>query len=161
MYPTGNYGIEFYVGDPDQIGSVRTEDEWNELRSGRLTESHVLFPEYVTGVDLLLLSKAVAEVTNRPEVELVAADSCIAGDQELWAAEILPSDWVQYLASVDDVRVGAVVNSWVRLHLEEYDSHDSEDLYRSTECLECFRRLFSATRICRDTNSELIWIWTH
>jgi hypothetical protein len=61
---------------------------------------------------------------------------------------------------VPDNRATEVVESWIRHHVEEYESSDSEPLFRSPECLSCFRSLFGAAREASHGDAKLVWIWT-
>ncbi len=157
--PPGN--SEFYAGDINEIGRACRAGKWSELREGKFSVAHVIFPDCVYILDILLLSEVVADVTGSPAVIWDKPGKIIAGDQELWAAEIAPKNWVNSIACINENQVPALQKRWMEIHVREYEPEPEliVDEWMNTEMLQACYSFVNVARITIDRSIELVEIW--
>jgi hypothetical protein len=157
MVMIDEYGCEFYAGEAALIVRACAEGRWGELRSGVAADAFVRFPRCVHGLDLLLLSAAIANSTRRPEVVLSESVGTVAGDEGTWGADVLPGGWVESVAAVQPGQVGAVWQYWVALHEREYGEDEEWD---SPAVAVSLSGLVSLCQQALAGSREVIWVWT-
>jgi hypothetical protein len=115
------YGAEFYLGDPTAIGAACAAWRWHELRTGSLAQGFVGFPDCLHPLDVLHLSRAIADASGRPEVPIDERLREVAGEEGLWSAEVMPEPWLCSVAEVPDRLVGPICERWAQIIAAEYD----------------------------------------
>ncbi len=156
-YPLDNFGCEFYLGNAQVIGQACNQGKWKELHSGQFATIFVGFPQCVQSLDvLLLLSKAISEVTQQPEIVIDQLLKSVAGDEGTWGAEILPLNWIRSVADIPIEIVIPVWQCWKTLREQEYgfdEDWDSSNIVKS---------LFDLQLLCQlaiSKNEDVVEVW--
>jgi hypothetical protein len=156
--PLDEFGCEFYSGEARLIGQACAQGKWADLHSGVIASLFVGFPPCVHSLDLLLLlPKAVSEVTGRPEVVLADILVKVAGDEGTWGAEILPPEWVH---SVAEIPIERIVEVWQNLIIIREREYDYDENWQSPAVV---RSLFDLNALCRLSlakKEDAVHVWT-
>lgn len=160
VQPPGN--CEFYAGDAARIGAACRAGKWMELREGLHSVKHVVFPDFIHCLDVHLLDQVVAEVTGRPEVTWAEPGRLLAGDQELWAAEVAPQEWVAAAARVEAQKTTDFRRKWMA-HGAEYepDPQAIEAEWMSPELLSACDAFLDMIRTAHAESLDVVEIWVH
>ena len=155
--PLDKFGCEFYAGHARLIGQACAEGKWNELHSGQMAAMFVGFPPCVHSSDLLLLlPKAIHEVTQQPEVVLNDVLDSIAGDEGTWGAEALPTAWVRVIA---EISVERIIEVWQRLLVIIEQEHGYDEDWQSPAVVQSLFDLNSLCRLARTNEEDVVHVW--
>lgn len=110
------YGFELYAGDWIAIREACRAELIDELRSGRFSESVLLFPPEFGAGDILFLQDAVARLTGSPVIELDferdEPSGCMFADR-------LIAEWVSSVASVSPADGSVLMQYWSERYFTE------------------------------------------
>jgi hypothetical protein len=113
--------IDFYAGDPDQIGTAFTARDFKTLRDRDRIPLAVDFSLHVTSLDFdFLTQEARAIVGEGPESMTASLERHVGGDGSESSADVLSPKWVQLLAAVPSDREPALATAWARALAAEY-----------------------------------------
>ena len=109
--------MDFYAGEPDQIGAAFAARDYAALR--KLTP-HAEFSLHITSIDLdVLTSLAAAALGEGPTSFEESWERHVAGDGDESSAEVMSQDWVRLMARSN---AEALVTAWAAALAEEYSN---------------------------------------
>ena len=110
------YGFELYAGDWIAIRDACRTELIDELRSGRFSESLLLFPPEFGAGDILFLQDAVARLTGSP---VIALDFERDEPTGCMFADRLIAEWVSSVASVSPADGSLLMQYWSERYFTE------------------------------------------
>ena len=150
------FGCEFYSGNAQKIAQACLKQDWDELKSGRLTTMFVGFPLCVRSLDFLLLPKAISQATKQSEVVFDELFEKIAGDEGTWGADLLPRNWVSSIAEISTESVIPVWQYWSNLNEQEYDFDED---WQSPDVVKSLFDLRQLCQLALSKNEDVVQLW--
>ena len=112
--------LEFYAGDPDEIGRAFTEIEFDGLRDGTLAHNYADLSLHISPTDLDILSKVVADVThNEPVLLLESLCRSVGGTAGESDASLVSDDWVAIIAAAPKELAAQITRLWLEAASKE------------------------------------------
>ena len=114
--------IQFYVGDPEEVGAAFSEADFDRLADSRIVPLSVDFSLHLSPIDFDLLSVEVDKVVKTRACSFMEAlETNVGGTLPESSADVVAVEWVHSLASLPDEQVDDVVSSWTKALAIEYD----------------------------------------
>ena len=154
MSEIDDIGAHFYLGPAPAIAAAATAWRWQELRSGNAGVSFLAFPACVHSLDVLLLSRAIADTTGVAEEAINDRSGVIAGEAGLWSAQVMSEAWVRSVASISAESIEPVCGRWSRLTREEYDV-----AWGGPAVVDSLRQLTQLAHRALTEQQDLVMIW--
>ena len=134
------------------------------MRSGSLSESHVVFPGYIHSLDILLLPEAISSITNSNQFEFEATPKILIENEGMWSVYITPKGFVEALAEIPDESSIELQKLWMAAYVREYENEpDLEFVHSKWNSMELTTSIRNLIRLAKaSTNKELtvLDVWT-
>ena len=114
--------IEFYVGDPEEVGAAFSEQDFDKLADSRVVPFSVDFSLHLSPIDFDVLSVEIDKVVKTGARSFMEAlETNVGGNLPESSADVVAVEWVYSVASLPDEQVNNVVSSWANALSIEYD----------------------------------------
>jgi hypothetical protein len=106
--------MEFYAGDPGEIGRAFSEYELDGLRDGSIAHSYADLSLHLSVDHLDLLSEEVATSTGAAPVLLLdCIEDHVGGTDGESSADVVAEAWVNSMAAAPDESIPAITQRWM------------------------------------------------
>ncbi len=149
--------LEFYTGDPEEIGRAFTAVELEPLRDGTLAHSYADLSLHISPTDLDILSEQAAALLGTPPVLLLdSLERSVGGTPDESDASTVSPQWVASIAALTPDSAPELTHLWLGAVAAESDDEvvtDSPDAVAAVSSL---------IRLCRESISRgtpVIFAW--
>jgi hypothetical protein len=148
-----SYGFELYAGDWANIRDSCRASALDELRAGRVSEMHILFPPEFGAGDILFLQDAVAELAELPAVHIdFERDEPHGG---MFVDRLIPA-WTHSVASLSISNGPILMERWsARYCTEEERAPDWHEHVGGS----FGGRLIQLCRLAQERNLDVVMVW--
>jgi len=149
--------VEFYAGDPEEIGDAFTEIELEGLRDGSFAHSYADLSLHLSLTDFDVFSKEVGETLGRSSVLLLESlERCVGGTPDESEAFVVSSPWVAAVAGVPSEAATALTTRW----LQAVAAESGEDVVIDSP--DASAAVSSLIALCRELlarNTSVVFAW--
>ena len=154
MSEIDDVGAQFFLGQAREVGAACMAWRWRDLRTGQASVAYLAFPQCVHSQDLLLLPRAIADVTGLPCVQIDHRVGVVAAEEGLWTAQAMPQAWVKVVSALPDESVEGVCERWAILIRDEYGVE-----WDTTAVADALRQLVEMARRSRGEHHDVVALW--
>ena len=149
--------LEFYAGDPDQIGAAFTEFALDGLRAGRLAHSCADLSLHLSPNDLDLLSEQIGAALGRSPLRLLESlERTVGGTPDESGASVVSPNWVAAVAAVPADQIQQPTRSWLQAVAEASGEVVGGD---NPEAVAAVSALVSLCREALARSTRVVFAW--
>lgn len=148
------FGFELYAGNWTTIRNACRAEMTDDLRAGRYSESHLLFPTEFGAGDILFVQDAISARTAKPIVELDFDRDEPAGC--MFADRLFP-DWVSSVASLSAANGFNLMERWSERYLANELREPDWHQYIAGKWGQ---DLIHLCRLATDRSLDVVMIWS-
>ncbi len=149
--------IEFYAGDPDEIGRVFTNVGFDGLRDGSVAHGYAdlslhLSPEHFDS----LSEQAGAALKRTPVLLLDSLERTVGGTEGERGADVISPRWVGMMAAVPTELVATIAKNWMAVVAEDVGD---PTIGSSADVEKALSDLIEVCRIAEQRSSSVVFAW--
>ncbi|HEY3355226.1 MAG TPA: hypothetical protein VGQ83_18380 [Polyangia bacterium] len=149
--------MEFYAGNPDQIGRAFTAYELGGLRDGSLAHAYADLSLHLSPDHLDLFSEEIARSTGREAVLLLdCLERQVGGTDGESSADVVSQSWVEMVAAAPDGSIQAITQGWIAAVTGEVDEPSAED---SPDAARAVAALVGLCREALRLGTRVVFAW--
>jgi hypothetical protein len=149
--------VEFYAGNPDEIGPAFTEIEFEGLRDGTVAHSYADLSLHLSLTDFDILSEQIGVLLGRPPILLLdSLEGSIGGTPDESDAAVVSPEWVAVVAAVPAESASSLTSQWLRAVADESGEEVVTD---SPEAVGAVASLLDLCRQALARGSRVVFAW--